>query len=316
MLCEHCGKEISGESKFCRYCGQSVAPAQSPAQNDVEISQPTRDIPSQPADAPAPSSSKKSLFIAALLVVVVCAAFFFHVNKKQPTSQNQPVNQAAAITASNSEYKNRMYSLQPQMEQHGKKMVLEALDNPKRTIFAYDPEGFTNDGVLLTSVGTVKYKDAQEKDITRKFEATFVTDNEGLYYLALKLDGQTVYDRTDAIDPDGMIVATNMTFEDRGYGEMILDNIVNPDKWAKNAADYNNAEEEITMAEFTAIALGMDYREVCATIGSGGVEKSRVALLGSETAIYTWAGIGAKDAGAALTFVDDVLIAKEQEGLK
>ena len=248
------------------------------------------------------------------MVVAICAAFFFHMNKNQPG--NLPVNQPVAVTVSNSEYKNRMRSLYPQMEYHGKQMVLEALDHPSRTIFAYDLDAFANDGVLLTSVGTIKYKDAQEKDIAQKFEVTFVTNNESLYYLALKLDGKMAYDRTSAVNRDGIIVATDMTFEGRGYGEVILDNIINPDKWTKNAADYNNAEDEITLAEFTSIELGMDYREVCATIGSGGVEKSRAALLGSETAIYIWEGVGGKDASATLTFVDDLLIAKEQEGLK
>ncbi len=111
-------------------------------------------------------------------------------SKDQPV--NSSINQSAAVTTSNSEYKNRMLSLYPQMEYHGKQMVLEALDHPSRTIFAYDLDAFANDGVLLTSVGTIKYKDAQEQDITRKFEATFVTNNEALFYLALKLDGQSV----------------------------------------------------------------------------------------------------------------------------
>jgi len=267
-----------------------------------------------PVDDQPPQSSKKPLVVAAVMAVTICAAFFYHMSKDQPV--NSSINQSVAVTASNSEYKNRMRSLYPQMEHHGKQMVLETLDHPRRTIFAYDLDAFANDGVLLTSVGTIKYKDAQETDITRKFEATFVTNNETLFYMALKLDGQTAYDRTDAIDRDGIIVATDMTFEGRGYGEAILDNIVNPDKWSKNAADYHNAEEEITLAEFTAIALGMDYRETCAIIGSGGVEKSRATLLGSESAIYIWEGIGKKDASATLTFVDDLLIAKEQEGLK
>lgn len=312
VLCEHCGKEIPGDSKFCRYCGQPVVPKpESPAQNDPAIPQPSDNMTTPyPVENQPPQSSKKPLVVAAVMVVAICAAFFFHMNK------NQPGNLPVAVTVTNSEYKNRMLGLYPQMEHHGKQMVLEALDHPSRTIFAYDPDAFANDGVLLTSVGTIKYKDALEKDITQKFEATFVTNNETLFYLALKLDGQTVYDRTGAVDCDGIIVATDMTFEGRGYGEAILDNIVNPDKWVKNAADYHNAEEEITLAEFTAIALGMDYREVCAIIGSGGVEKSRATLLGSETAIYIWEGVGKKDTSATLTFVNDLLIAKEQEGLK
>ena len=311
VLCEHCGKEIPGDSKFCRYCGQPVIPqSERAAQTDIEAPHASDNIAISQSDDQTSASSKKPLFITAVIVAAICAAFFFHVNK------NQPVNQATAITVSNSEYKNRMNALFPQLEYHSKQMVLEALDHPERPLFIYDQDAFVNDGVLLTSCGTVTYKDAQDQEHSQGFEATLVMNGEVLYYLMLKLDGEALYNKAYAINSDGVITATDQRFSGRGYGEIILDDVINPDKWTKNASDYNNAEEEITLAEFTAITLGMDYKEICAIIGSGGVETSRVALLGSETAIYMWEGIGAKDAGAVLTFVDDVLIAKEQEGLK
>lgn len=37
VLCEHCGKEIPGNSKFCRYCGQPVVP-QPPIPSESEPS--------------------------------------------------------------------------------------------------------------------------------------------------------------------------------------------------------------------------------------------------------------------------------------
>lgn len=55
----------------------------------------------------------------------------------------------------------------------------------------------------------------------------------------------------------------------------------------QNAADFNNAEDEITLAEFTALDLGIAYKEACAVIGSYSAETSRINVLGSETVIYT-----------------------------
>lgn len=132
----------------------------------------------------------------------------------------------------------------------------------------------------------------------------------------LQLSDKILYNMRYALGSDGTIIAKDRLFKDRGYGELIFDNPINHDKWVKNAADFNNAEDEITLTEFTAIDLGMTYKEACAIISSHGIENYRVNVLGYETVIYTWEGIGTKEASATLTFTDGLLIAEEQNALK
>lgn len=302
MLCEHCGKEIPGNSKFCRYCGQPVVP-----QTDVPVSEPPK--VQQPLNEEKPQK-KKHLLLLVAIAVAICGLFFFYVSKAAPSS-------LSVATSSGSEYKNRLLELRPVIFAHSEQMVSEALNNPTNIKFVHNWEAFLNDGIILTNCGTVTYNDSDNKEKTENFEATMVLNekHEG-YYLMLKLSDKILYNIRYAVDSDGTIIAHDIYVKGRSVGDPMFDNPINPDKWAKNAADFNNAEDEITLAEFTAINLGVSYKEACATIGSYGVENSRANVLGYETVIYTWKGIGKKDANATLTFTDDVLIAKEQTGLK
>lgn len=302
MLCEHCGKEIPGNSKFCRYCGQPVVP-----QTDEPAIEPPEVRQSSDEENP---QKKKHLLLLVAIAVAICGLFFFYVSKAAPSS-------LSVATSSGSEYKNRLVELRPRIVYHSEAMVKEAFNNPTDIKFTHNWESLSNDGIFLTNCGTLTYNDSSNKEKTQNFEATIALDEQDYaYHLMLKLDDKILYNNLNKLDNEGTIILQGATFNDKGYGERIFDNPINPDKWAKNAADFNNAEDEITLAEFTAINLGVSYKEACATIGSYGVENSRANVLGYETVIYTWKGIGKKDANATLTFTDDVLIAKEQTGLK
>lgn len=301
MLCEHCGKEIPGNSKFCRYCGQPVVPQpDEPASESPKVQ--------QPLNEEKPQKNKNSLIVVAV-AAAICCLFFFYVSKAAPSSLSVAIS-------SSSEYKNRLVELRPRIVFHSEAMVKEALNNPTTIQIIHNWEALSNDGIFLTNCGTVTYNDSANKEKTQNFEATIALDKDYAYRLKLKLDDKILYNSLFKLDNDGTIIFQGATFTGRGYGQQIFDDPINPDKWAKNAADFNNAEDEITLAEFTAINLGMSYKETCAAIGSYGVENSRANVLGYETVIYTWKGIGKKDASATLTFTDDVLIAKEQTGLK
>lgn len=101
-------------------------------------------------------------------------------------------------------------------------------------------------------------------------------------------------------------------------GDAMAINRVNSGKIISLKAFSLTKDEIITKAEFNEIHDGMSYKDIVVIIGGEGEMLSEVGLPGEElyTVIYTYVGKGNKGANASFVFLNDVLTAKAQLGLK
>lgn len=73
---------------------------------------------------------------------------------------------------------------------------------------------------------------------------------------------------------------------------------------------------KITLEEYNQIEPGMTYDQVVKIIGSEGTPSSEVEVVGVNSKLYTWEGVGDLGANANVTFVDGKVTIKAQFGLE
>ncbi len=308
MLCEHCGKEIPGNSKFCRYCGQPVIPQLLPGKDEP---------------------NKLPLILTALAVVVVAVLGIRHMtgSSQTPISPAAPSAVEAAVstdTASKistprpSEYKKEMAALRPQIDYFARQMIQNELSNPDSLKLTHNWKALTNRGIFITHSGTANYLNRNNVQTSQSFEATVVLSENGnnAFYMALTLGDTVLYDGCDDLDEAGNIVASNTTYGDRGYGQPVFDKIINPDLWDKGPEAATDTQQELTLADYQAIDTGMTYDQVCKILGGTGVELSRTGSGQNEIFSVVWSSPDAFGAKISVTFVDGKVNAKMQLGLQ
>ena len=314
MYCKNCGKEIEQDSKFCKYCGGSVSPV-------------LNSEPDTRPDLPAKQKTKRGFgFIVVLLLVAVALFPIFFNQPSVPASKTQPKESASGTAKSyeapdSSEYQNKIMSLSSMIREITTRAVKKELANPETLRVVCNYNSVYNDGVIFTNPATVSYTNRNGESVSQPVEVSFVLNEEETYYvLALKMGDSVLYDHRSSIDKNGKILTTQIRFSGRGTGELILDNLYNPDDWEKSASsseksDFDNSEPEMTLNEFNRIETGMTYDEVCKIVGSYGFEMSRSEIAGYQTVIVGWDGIGQIGANANVTFQNGKVIAKAQAGL-
>lgn len=306
VLCEHCGKEIPGNSKFCRYCGQPVVP--------------------QPPIPSESNPSKLPLILAALVVCVVAV-----LGIRQMTGGAKPTATASAVSTpvaevssapELSEYEINMKKLHLDIVYFSKYMISEELSNPESMSLTHDWNALTSQGVFITHCGTAKYLNRNGVQTEQPFKATMVinSDRSNAFFMALTLGDTVLYDECYRLDETGKIVDSNTTFGDRGYGEQAFDSFTNPDLWKKGPNDngyvFPDNDGDLTLADYQAIEIGMSYDQVCKILGGPGVELSRAGSGKNETFSVTWSSPSVLGANISIMFKGGKVESKVQLGLQ
>ncbi|HWP50898.1 MAG TPA: zinc-ribbon domain-containing protein [Clostridia bacterium] len=299
VLCEHCGKEIPGDSKFCRYCGQVITP--------LSLSS---------------NEGKVGRFLLMIAMLLVCVITVLGIRQMTGTSKQAPATPAVTSSApAVSEYHKNIAELYTAISQFTRHMISDELFDPSTLNLNHDWSALTNEGIIIVNSGTAEYVAKNGKKVTEPFEALFVLCNDGnsAYNMALKLGDTIVYDRCDSIDEKGIIVSNNMTFNGRGYGELISDSIINPSLWEKGPGDngYMPPDNSIlTLASYQAIQIGMAYDQVCQMLGGPGVELSRSGTGKKEEFTVVWSSQNNFGASITVAFKGGKAISKVQFGLQ
>ncbi len=302
MLCEHCGKEIPKDSKFCRYCGQPVTP-----------------------HATGAKVSRLPLILAALLVCVVlvlgirqsagfakptgtASAASFGVQGQAPTPVKPPEL---------SEYETKMANLHSSISDYARQMLAGELSNPDSLKLTHNWKALTNEGVFITHSGTAEYLNRNGMQTTQPYKVTMVLSNGGnhAFCMALVLGDTVVYDNGSNLDATGKIVRANTSYGDKTYGEQIFDSITNPDLWEKGPA-VSDAPKALTLADYLAIDIGMTYDQTCKILGSSGVEISRSGSGRNEILTVVWIGPDAPGSNISVIFIGGRVDSKAQLGLQ
>lgn len=306
VLCEHCGKEIPGNSKFCRYCGQPVVP--------------------QPPIPSESNPSKLPLILAALVVCVVAV-----LGIRQMTGVAKPTATASAVSTpvaevssapELSEYEKQMAELRPNLSYYSSRMIAKELSNPDSLELTHNWDALTNCGVFITHSGTAKYLNRDGIQTTQPFQVTLILkdDAKSAFYVTLKLGDSIIYDRHNDIDDDGIFICTNTIYSERGYGDKVFDNMLNPDLWKKGPNDkgyvFPDNDGDLTLADYQAIEIGMSYDQVCKILGGPGVELSRAGSGKNETFSVTWSSPSVLGANISIMFKGGKVESKVQLGLQ
>ncbi len=306
VLCEHCGKEIPGNSKFCRYCGQPVVP--------------------QP---PIPSESEPSKLPLILAALVVCVVVVLGIRQMtgdaKPTSTTPAGSSTMAKESSApelSEYESNTAKLYRRIIMYSQKIIRQELTNSDSMKLTHNWDALTNRGVFITHCGTVEYLNRDGVQTTQPFKVTMVLKDDGssAFSIALTLGDTVLYDECYRLDETGKIVDSNATFGDRGYGEQVYDDITNPDLWEKGPNDngYTSPDNDgdLTLAEYQAIEIGMSYNQVCEILGGPGVELSRAGSGKNEIFSVTWTSPSVLGANISVMFKGGKVESKVQLGLQ
>lgn len=306
MLCEHCGKEIPGNSKFCRYCGQPVVP--------------------QP---PIPSESNPSKLPLILAALVVCAVVVLGIRQMTGVATQTstiPATSASATAQSNapelSEYQKKLIKMDRDIVLFSHKIIHQELSNPDSLELTHNWDTLTNRGVFITHCGTAEYLNRDGVQTVRPFKVTMILNGDGssAFSIALTLGDTVLYDECYRLDETGKIVDSNTTFGDRGYGEQVFDSFTNPDLWEKGPNDngYVSADNDsdLTLADYQAIEIGMSYDQVCKILGGPGVELSRAGSGKNETFSVTWSSPSVLGANISIMFKGGKVESKAQMGLQ
>ncbi len=306
MLCEHCGKEIPGNSKFCRYCGQPVVP--------------------QPPIPSESNPSKLPLILAALVVCVVVVLGIRQMTGVATQTSTIPATSASATEQSNapelSEYQKKLIKMDRDIVLFSHKIIHQELSNPDSLELTHNWDTLTNRGVFITHCGTAEYLNRDGVQTVQPFKVTMILNGDGssAFSIALTLGDTVLYDECYRLDETGKIVDSNTTFGDRGYGEQVFDSFTNPDLWEKGPNDngYVSADNDgdLTLADYQAIEIGMSYDQVCKILGDPGVELSRAGSGKNETFSVTWSSPSVLGANISIMFKGGKVESKAQMGLQ
>lgn len=298
VLCEHCGKGIPGDSKFCRYCGQPVIPQ--------------------------PPQVKTSKIPLILVVLLVCVVLVLGIRQTMSTSKVESTTIAAEVDPpALSEYETKMPELKRSVAYFAREMVNAQLSRPQKLRVTHDWDALTNRGVFVTHSGTVEYLNSNNMEIKQPYKVTMVLkeDYSSAFDMALVIGDTVFYDNCYRLDETGKIIAANTTYEEKGYGEQVFDHMANPDLWDRGlsaAADAANAgiQKDLTLADYQAIDIGMTYDQVCKVLGGTGVETSRAGSGQNEVLSVIWSGPDAFDPSISIVFVGGKVSSKAQLGLQ
>ncbi len=244
MYCKKCGKQISDDSLFCKYCGstveencgdeivmQKVLPEKrcsicgtvfygegETCSTCARFNSPAYKIgESLPLKQ---NSNGKAIAVAVILFIAIISGIivFGLLSENNPSARTQATDtssytDASIDAASALEAERKQMSID--VAYNAEKYIKKYLEYPDKCYVNHGSATMEYDDAYVVSKGRLKYTNAQDEDIKTTYEVGMYTDQKTVYAVYVKLGEKILLDDRDSVNPAGVVLSDDYQVGDK-----------------------------------------------------------------------------------------------------
>lgn len=189
--------------------------------------------------------------------------------------------------------------------------IRRLLHNPNTAQFEHDTSSWSANHAILTGSGTVSYVNKNDTTVSEPFTVSIIMTDQYYYPLFVELNTVVSLDNRKGVNSIGIVTKAGESL----FGAKQSSHLFKGDE-GELAILWDDNSKKITLDEYSRIEMGMRYEEVTEIIGSYGTQMAVTEIVGYQTLMMSWDGIGSSSANANITFSNGQVSAKAQFGLQ